>query len=133
MSDRSGRSQIYVMNADGSNVQRLTNSTSEDGLPAWSPDGTRIAFTRDVACDNYYSACHNIMVMNPDGSDVVRFETRSHDSEPAWSPDSQWIVFETYYCTYYDCTDMSISAVRRNGTGRAVVVAGNLHNPAWRP
>ena len=36
--------EIYIMDADGSNKQRLTNNPASDRLPAWSPDGTHIAF-----------------------------------------------------------------------------------------
>src|ERR1044072_1758660 len=43
-SNRDGKSEIYVMNADGSNVQRLTNNLSEDVGPKWSPDGGKILF-----------------------------------------------------------------------------------------
>ena len=38
--------EIYVVDVDGGNLQRLTNVSGEDGWPAWSHDGTRIAYTR---------------------------------------------------------------------------------------
>ncbi|MBN1991205.1 MAG: PD40 domain-containing protein [Anaerolineae bacterium] len=44
MSRREENWDIYVINADGSNLQRLTEDPSNDGLPAWSPDGNAIAF-----------------------------------------------------------------------------------------
>jgi TolB protein len=44
MSQRDGNWEIYLINADGSNLQRLTHNPAEDGLPTWSPDGKVIAF-----------------------------------------------------------------------------------------
>lgn len=44
MSRREGNWEIYLVNADGSGLQRLTDDPAEDGLPAWSPDGKAIAF-----------------------------------------------------------------------------------------
>ncbi len=44
MSRREGNWDIYVINADGSNQQRLTDDPAEDGLPTWSPDGRVLAF-----------------------------------------------------------------------------------------
>src|SRR5689334_19079267 len=43
-SQRDGNPEIYVMNADGSGQTRLTNNPRGDEFPAWSPDGTKIAF-----------------------------------------------------------------------------------------
>ncbi len=43
-SHRDGNIEIYVMDANGDNQRRLTNSPGQDSAPAWSPDGQRIAF-----------------------------------------------------------------------------------------
>src|SRR3972149_244325 len=63
VSQRDGNEEIYTMNADGSNVQRLTfdvvGSPKSDLSPAWSPDGTRIAFVSNRDGGNY-----EIYVMN---------------------------------------------------------------------
>ena len=44
VSDRDGNLEIYVMEADGDNLRRLTNSPLGETEPSWSPDGQRIAF-----------------------------------------------------------------------------------------
>ena len=42
--DRDGNLEIYTMNADGTGQTRITNNPASDDAPAWSPDGTKIAF-----------------------------------------------------------------------------------------
>jgi Tol biopolymer transport system component len=65
-SGRDGNSEIYVMDADGSNPLNLTHNPADDHAPAWSPDGARIAFQseRDGASEIY--------LMNADGTEQVR-------------------------------------------------------------
>ena len=63
VSNEDGNQEIYVMNADGSNPTRLTNNSDVDFLPAWSPDGTSIAFVSRIGEGNF-----EIYVMDADGS-----------------------------------------------------------------
>ena len=53
---------IYTVNADGSDLVKITNDPSAEMDPAWSPDGTRIAYTRDSKDGDA------IYVMNADGT-----------------------------------------------------------------
>src|SRR5437762_1089425 len=88
-SDRDGNDEIYVMNADGTGVTRLTNDNgSFDRQPAWSPACDRIAFTKDPGGNV------EIYVMNADGTGATRLTNSvGYDEEPAWSPDGTRIAF----------------------------------------
>ena len=84
-------SEIYVMNADGGNQQRLTENRKNDQDPVWSPDGQRIAFAADRKGDfvNF-----EIYVIDADGGNQHRLtENRHMDASPSWSPDGKRIVF----------------------------------------
>jgi dipeptidyl aminopeptidase/acylaminoacyl peptidase len=60
------RADIYVINADGSHIAKLTNGPANSFLPAWSPDSQRIAFVSSL------DGVENISVMNADGTNVVQ-------------------------------------------------------------
>jgi TolB protein len=116
-SERDGNAEIYTMNGDGSSVVRLTNDTAIDRGPAWSPDGTKIAFNRGT----------HIYVMNADGSGVVRLTNdTATDQGPAWSPDGTKIAFSRGTQVYVMSADGSGVVRLTNDTATA-------RGPAWSP
>jgi len=92
---------VYVMNADGSGLTRLTyDTTVNDHQAVWSPDCSRIAFvsTRDhkgdLSCGP--AGCGEIYVMNADGSEQTRLTDDMADArDPSWSPDGTAIAFDS--------------------------------------
>jgi Tol biopolymer transport system component/DNA-binding CsgD family transcriptional regulator len=91
------RSTIYVVNADGSGLTYLSNGPGDDGFGAWSPDGSRIAFTSNR------DGNQEIYVVNADGSGLTNLSNNPSDEEgftsnpgvdgTVWSPDSSRIRF----------------------------------------
>jgi Tol biopolymer transport system component len=89
VSDREGNDDIYTVEADGSNLQRLTKDAGSDAQPVWAPDGTRLAFVSDR------DDIPEIYVMDRTGAQVKRVtNTRPGGKWYAWSPDSSQLVFE---------------------------------------
>ena len=83
--------EIYVMDVDGGNQQRLTDNRNNDWQPVWSPDGKRIAFAADRKGDHVK---FDIYVMDADGGNQQKLtNNRGWDSSPSWSPDSKRIAF----------------------------------------
>jgi Tol biopolymer transport system component len=76
--------EIYAIDPLGNSEVNLTNSpAARDADPAWSPDGSKIAWNRD----------NNIWVMNADGSNPVSLTSGLAAWAPHWSPDGQWLSF----------------------------------------
>lgn len=76
---------IRVMNPDGTGMRRLTYNAA-DRQPAWSPDGRKIAFSRNG----------DIWVMNAAGSEKERVTTHAGtETDPAWSPDGTRLAFSS--------------------------------------
>ena len=86
-SDRAGRQQIYVMDADGKNVQRISYGEGRYATPVWSPRGDLIAFTKQL------KGRFLIGVMKPDGSGERILTEGYHNEGPAWSPNGRVLTF----------------------------------------
>jgi Tol biopolymer transport system component len=81
--------EIFVINADGSGLRRLTRNAVPDGEAAWSPDGRKIAFLRHGE-----GTGADVFVMNADGSEQRNLTRKpGNETGPAWSPDGRAILF----------------------------------------
>jgi TolB protein len=129
-SDRGGTQQIYVMNADGSNVARISYGKGRYATPVWSPRGDLIAFTR-MADGEFY-----IGVMKPDGTGE-RLLTKGFLVEgPTWAPNGRVL-------SYFRQTPANAGG--QGGTSRLytidltgynereVVTPLDASDPAWSP
>jgi len=89
-SGNAGRNDLFVINSDGTNKRRLTNTPEEEGIPAWSPTGETIAVSIPIDGDA------EIFLINADSGEVVVQLTDNEgvdDYMPAWSPDGNQIAY----------------------------------------
>jgi Tol biopolymer transport system component len=89
----SDSAEIYVMDPDGTGLQRLTFNNTEERAPAWSPDGSKIVFMCRIG-DAIGGPAFEICVMEGDGTGLQRLTfNNTFDGTPTFSPDGQQIVF----------------------------------------
>jgi TolB protein len=89
-SNRQGQRQLFVANANGKKVDKVTDLKHMGGRSSWSPDGTKLAFYRGPDGDR------DIYVINIDGSGLQRLTNGGDNLGPSWSPDGQWIAFTSF-------------------------------------
>ena len=133
-SNRTGNSQIFSMNSDGTGQTNLSNTTSNDGDPEWSPDATKIAFDSNRAGND------QIFVMNADGSGVTQLTNVDTNFQPDWSPDGTKIVFVSDRSQPGDCNSVghceiyTMNADGSNVTRLTFTSSPILNvNPTWSP
>jgi TolB protein len=119
---KSGWVDLYVANADGSGLTRLTESKADESSPCWSPDGQWICFATKIG------ARRTLAKIPAGGGSVTRIPTSgvANPSEPDWSPDGKWIAFTAQMGSFQLCV------VPADGTEAATVLVGG-DDPSWAP
>jgi TolB protein len=130
-SDRGGSQQLYVMNADGSDVKRISfDSGARYGTPVWSPRGDLIAFTK-IDGGQFY-----IGVMRPDGSGE-RLLTQAFLVEgPTWAPNGRVLMYFRQAPSDSKGNGGSPRLYTIDLTGyneREVITPQDASDPAWSP
>jgi TolB protein len=118
---RSGSPDVWVGNADGSNLKQLTSTPEDESSPCWSPDGQWICFATKIAE-------RRVLAKVPAGGGAVqRIPTPGapNPTEPDWSPDGKWIAFTS------QAGGFDICVVPAGGGAPTVLVAGE--DPSWSP
>ena len=109
---------IYVLGIDGSGLTQVTSSIFSELNPAWSPDGSLIAF------DSIVAGNEDVYTIRPDGTDLANLtEDLPRASEPDWSPDGSRIAFSG---------SNNLNSMNPDGSGKSLTINGG-DMPAWSP
>jgi TolB protein len=118
---KSGSPDVYVCDADGGNLKRLTSTREDESSPCWSPDGQWICFATKL------KERRSLCKVSASGGEIQRINTVGvlNPTEPEWSPDGKWIVFTAMMGGFEVCVVPS-----QGGTVTELVPG---EDPSWAP
>ena len=124
-SDRTGTPQIFTMNSDGGDPERLTNGIGEAVNPAWSPDGDHLAF---AWTQGYAPGSFNIFVMEVASQQYVQLTKAAGKNEnPSWAPDGVHIAFSSNRGGTFQIWSMLADGTQ----SQQLTAQGNNSSPVW--
>lgn len=127
VSNRSGSSAIYTMDAVGTSVRRLTEGQIGDYNPSWSPDGRQIAFATDR-----YPTSRELLLYDLDNGTTRRLTNDSNlDNNPTWSIDHNQIIFSSVR-NNNQSNLYNLNLTNGNPTS-LMLPPDNYLNPVWSP
>ena len=129
---RVGHPRIYTVGSDGRGLRALRLPVAAAEAPAWSRDGSRLAFIggRNRPNEAHVQVEDELWVARADGSQAKRLTARAaHESAPAWSPDGKHIVFVRSTGTR---SRSSLWVISARGRGARRLTSGSIDlQPSW--
>jgi TolB protein len=125
---------IYVMEADGTQVRRLTvdNTTNQYGMLSWSPDGKRLVFdmSSELSWGGFFSVGIHLMSISDGKLTALTRPSGIVADDPIWSPDGKHILYDA------GTASNNLYVMNADGTDQvalAINASGWLHNASWSP
>jgi dipeptidyl aminopeptidase/acylaminoacyl peptidase len=132
------RTHLYLFDVESRKAEPLTSGTSDEESPAWSPDGSLIAFVSNRTADPDRNTDTNIYVIEAKTGATPRQLTTFNgpdSGDPAFSPDGKWVAYLQGDETKYYAYSLNKLAIVPTGGGAARVLTGALDravsDPHW--
>ena len=137
-SNREGSSAIYVMNSDGTDVERLTDPSYASESPKWDKQRDKIIFVsnKDTSFGQEWNSRYEIWSMNSDGTNSTRLTYNSfYDHNPCWSPDGTKIVFISNRDKVATSYDRQLYIMNADGSNQNKLSSDNFYaeEPSFSP